>query len=480
MVKLITGDHKVTAAAIAKELGMEGGVVSGAELDSMSDADPDERVESIAVLARVAPEHKVRIVAALRRRGHIAAMTGNGINDAPALKHADIGVAMGITGTEVTKEAASMVLTDDYFATIVGAVKEGRTIYDNMVKFVRFQLSTNIGAIFTVLAATLMGLPTPLTAIQILSMNIIMDGPPAVTLGVDPARPGIMNEPPRDPSARMLTGSRLLRLVFFGAIMCVGTLAMFFYGRAAAGEGYGLTLAFTTFVIFQFFNVFNARAEFASTFDRNCLRNWKLWAALMSVLVLQAVVVPWPPAQGVFDTPWIRPRPSGRSRSPGSRPCCFWRNWISASRASFADCREKEESCMNTKQDELCVDVLAAIAWADSEVSEAELDKAIDLIDRMEYVDRPRLQEILVIPHNMPSSAKLETLDRKTRVRLLHDAYLLADYCGGVDTAELELLQAIAATILPESRWEEARECLEAYAKYEHRCDGLWGVTHLG
>lgn len=135
---------------------------------------------------------------------------------------------------------------------------------------------------------------------------------------------------------------------------------------------------------------------------------------------------------------------------------------------------------MNTKQDELCVDVLAAIAWADGEVSEVELDKAIDLIDRMEYVDRPRLQEILVIPHNMPSSAKLETLDRKTRVRLLHDAYLLADYCGGVDTAELELLQAIAATILPEARWAEARECLEAYAKYEHRCDGLWGVTHLG
>jgi len=135
---------------------------------------------------------------------------------------------------------------------------------------------------------------------------------------------------------------------------------------------------------------------------------------------------------------------------------------------------------MNTKQDELCVDVLAAIAWADGEVSETELDKAIDLIDRMEYVDRPRLQEILVIPHNMPSTAKLETLDRKTRVRLLHDAYLLAAYCGGVDTEELELLRGIAATILPESRWEEAEGCLKAYADYERRCDTLWGVTHLG
>ena len=163
------------------------------------------------------------------------------------------------------------------------------------------------GAIFTVLAATLTGLPTPFTAVQILRANIIMDGPPAMTLGVDPARPGIMNDPPRDASARMLTGSRLLRLVFFGAIMCAGTLAMFFHGRAAVSEAYGLTLVFTTFVIFQFFNVFNARAEAGSAFDRNFFRNWKLWIALMAVLVLQVVVVHWPPAQGVFDTVALAP-----------------------------------------------------------------------------------------------------------------------------------------------------------------------------
>jgi Ca2+-transporting ATPase len=301
-VRMITGDHKATAAAIARELGMQGEVATGADLDRMDEAELARRVESIAVFARVAPEHKVRIVDALRARGHVAAMTGDGVNDAPALKHADIGVAMGITGTEVTKEAAAMVLTDDNFATIVGAVKEGRTIYDNMVKFVRFQLSTNFGAIFTVLSATLLGLPTPFTAIQILWVNIIMDGPPAMTLGVDPARPGIMNDPPRKPSARILNGRRLLVLALFGAVMCAGTLGMFFYGRAVGGEAYGLTLAFTTFVIFQFFNVFNARAECRTTFNRTFFSNWKLWMALLAVLLLQVVVVHWAPAQAVFDT----------------------------------------------------------------------------------------------------------------------------------------------------------------------------------
>jgi Ca2+-transporting ATPase len=163
-VKMITGDHKATAAAIARELQLMGEVVSGAELDAMSDGELARRVNDISVFARVSPEHKVSIVKALQLAGHVVAMTGDGVNDAPALKAADIGVAMGITGTAVTKEAATMVLTDDNFATIVRAVKEGRVIFDNIVKFVRFQLSTNIGAIFTVLAATLMGWPAPFTA----------------------------------------------------------------------------------------------------------------------------------------------------------------------------------------------------------------------------------------------------------------------------------------------------------------------------
>ena len=306
-VKMITGDHKVTAAAIARELGLSGEVVDGRELDAMSEEELARRIDGISVFARVAPEHKVKIVRALKDDGHIVAMTGDGVNDAPALKAADIGVAMGITGTAVTKEAAVMVLTDDNFATIVKAVEEGRVIYDNIVKFVRFQLSTNIAAILTVLVATLLGLPAPFTAIQLLWINIIMDGPPAMTLGVEPARVGIMREHPRRQSAQILTGPRLARLVLYGAIMMVGTLYLFRHGLETHGQTYALTLAFTTFVLFQFFNVFNARAENSSAFNKHFFRNGKLWLALMCVLALQALVVHWPPAQGVFGTTALEP-----------------------------------------------------------------------------------------------------------------------------------------------------------------------------
>ncbi|MBZ0096738.1 MAG: cation-translocating P-type ATPase [Sulfuricella sp.] len=301
-VKMITGDHAITAAAIARELGLEGAVLTGAELDRLDVAELSRHIEETAVFARVAPEHKVKIVQALKARGHVVAMTGDGVNDAPALKNADIGVAMGITGTEVTREAATMVLTDDNFATIVGAVKEGRTIYDNIVKFVRFQLSTNVGAILTVLGAQLMGLPTPFTAIQILWINIIMDGPPAMTLGLEPARPGIMNELPRSTEARILTLPRFWHLLAYGAIMAAGTIGMFSYGLQTGGQAYALTLAFTTFVLFQFFNVFNARAEHGTAFNRQFFANGKLWSALIGVVGLQVVVVHWGPAQAIFST----------------------------------------------------------------------------------------------------------------------------------------------------------------------------------
>ena len=320
-VKMITGDHAITAAAIARELGLEGAVLTGAELDRLDVAELSRptvvaakqrepggdtpcgcHIEETAVFARVAPEHKVKIVQALKARGHVVAMTGDGVNDAPALKNADIGVAMGITGTEVTREAATMVLTDDNFATIVGAVKEGRTIYDNIVKFVRFQLSTNIGAILTVLGAQLLGLPTPFTAIQILWINIIMDGPPAMTLGLEPARPGIMNEAPRSPEARILTLPRFWRLLAYGTIMAAGTISVFFYGLQTGEKNYALTLAFTTFVLFQFFNVFNARTEHGTAFNRQFFANGKLWTALIGVVGLQVVVVHWGPAQEIFRT----------------------------------------------------------------------------------------------------------------------------------------------------------------------------------
>jgi Ca2+-transporting ATPase len=301
-VKMITGDHKTTAAAIARELGLEGEVITGSELDALSDEELAARINHIAVFARVSPQHKVKIVKALKADGHVTAMTGDGVNDAPALKAADIGVAMGITGTAVTREAATLVLTDDNFATIVHAVRAGRVIYDNIVKFVRFQLSTNIAAILTVLAATLLALPVPFTAIQLLWINIIMDGPPAMTLGIEPGRPGLMQEAPRTPGAQILTGRRLARLAMYGITMMIGTLAVYIYALDEGDQVYAMTLAFTTFVLYQFFNVFNARVEHSTTFNRNFLRNGKLWLALAGVVLLQILVVHWPPAQTLFGT----------------------------------------------------------------------------------------------------------------------------------------------------------------------------------
>ena len=301
-VKMITGDHAITAAAIARELGLHGAVLTGAELERIDAAELSSHIEDTAVFARVAPEHKVRIVQALKARGHVVAMTGDGVNDAPALKNADIGIAMGITGTEVTKEAAAMVLADDNFASIVGAVKEGRTIYDNIVKFVRFQLSTSVGAILTVFGAQLLGLSMPFSAIHILWIALIMDGPPAVMLGLEPSRPGIMNEAPRHRDSRILTLSRLSRLLTYGLTMAAGTLGVYFHGLQTGDAVYASTLAFTTFVLFQFFNVMNARFDATTAFNRQLFDNRRLWLALAGVLVLQVVVVNWGFAQVVFDT----------------------------------------------------------------------------------------------------------------------------------------------------------------------------------
>jgi len=209
---------------------------------------------------------------------------------------------MGRTGTEVTKEAASIVLTDDNFATIVRAVEEGRTIYANIVKFVRFQLSTNFGAVLSVFAAPLLGLPIPFDPIQLLWVNIIMDGPPAMALGADPRRPEIMDAAPRRPDAPILSIQRLVRLVGLGVIMAVGTLAVLGYGLETRAPEHARTLAFTTFVAFQFFNVFNVRSEIGTAFERYSLRNRGLWVALAVVLALQLLATNWRPAQLVFDT----------------------------------------------------------------------------------------------------------------------------------------------------------------------------------
>lgn len=301
-VKMITGDQTVTAAAIAAELGIEGKVLSSAELDRLDDAQLAERIDNIGVFARATPEQKVRIVHALKAHDHVVAMTGDGINDAPALKNADIGVAMGISGTDVTKEAATMVLTDDNFATIVHAVEEGRTIYDNIVKFVRFQLSTNIAAILTVFTAPFLGLPLPFSPIQLLWVNIIMDGPPAMALGVDPAQPGVMNEPPRNTNERILNLRRFGNLAAYGITMAVGTLGILLWALQSRPEQYALTMAFTTFVLFQIFNAFNARADKGTAFNRTFFNNHILWLALAGVVGLQVLVVYWPLAQNVFET----------------------------------------------------------------------------------------------------------------------------------------------------------------------------------
>ena len=301
-VKMITGDHKSTGSAIASELGLEGNTISGAELDRMDSYQLAAVIDDIAVFARVTPAHKVTIIRALQAKEHVVAMTGDGVNDAPALKSADIGVAMGISGTAVAKEAATMVLVDDNFATIVSAVRLGRTLYDNILKFVRFQLSTTIGAILTVFFAPLAGLPEPFTPIQILWIAIIMDGPPAVSLALDAARPGIMFEPPRRRAEPILPFSRLAKIVANGITMMVGTLAVLYYGLHSGTDQRALTLAFTTFVLFQVFNVFNARNEQCTSFNAHVFDNVMLWGSLAGVIALQAIAVHWPPAEAIFGT----------------------------------------------------------------------------------------------------------------------------------------------------------------------------------
>ncbi|MFF3374115.1 cation-translocating P-type ATPase [Streptomyces sp. NPDC002680] len=301
-VKMITGDHADTAAAIARELDIVGDVVTGADLDRMTEEQLAGRVDDIGVFARVAPEHKVAIVQALAERGHVVAMTGDGVNDAAALKAAHIGVAMGITGTDVAKEAADMVLTDDDFSTIVRAVREGRAIYANIVKFVRFQLATNIGAILTLLSASLAGLPSPLTAAQLLWINIIMDGPPAMALAVDPARDDVMRHPPRDPGERILDGRRLLAIGWAGAVMAAGTVTLFAVARSYVDADTALTMAFTTFVLFQLFNALGARTDEGPVLGRFQLRNRALWLCLAGVLVVQVAVVQLPWAGTAFGT----------------------------------------------------------------------------------------------------------------------------------------------------------------------------------
>jgi Ca2+-transporting ATPase len=307
-VKMITGDHAATATSIGRDLGLTGAVLTGEELDRIGDDELSDRIDHTSVFARVSPEHKLRLVTALQRRGHVVAMTGDGVNDAPALKKADLGVAMGVTGTEVSKEAATMVLTDDNFATIIGAVERGRTIYSNIVKFVRFQLSTTLGFALVFLLAATFGIADghPFGAIAILWVNMIMDGPPAMALGVDPADADAMRRPPRPGSEHILTRARWTAIALSAVVMAIGTLAVLRWAPGAGGEAdlpsVAGTMAFHTFVGFQFFNILSARHDTRSVFHRDTLANRWLWIALAGVALLQFGVSHVGPLQRLFDT----------------------------------------------------------------------------------------------------------------------------------------------------------------------------------
>lgn len=306
---MITGDHGTTAEAIAKTLGIMGRggrVVTGAELSNMTDEELEKLADDVYVYARVSPEHKLRIVQALQRRGHVVAMTGDGVNDAPAVKAADIGIAMGISGTDVTKEASALVLADDNFASIVAAVEEGRGIYENIRKFIRYLLASNVGEIMTMFMAMMMGLPLPLVPIQILWVNLVTDGLPAMALGVDQAENDLMQHKPRSAKENIFARRLGWKIISRGILIGVCTLAAFIL---ALNEGAGhsdqlihaQTVAFATLVMAQLIHVFDCRSS-RSIFHRKLLENKFLVLAVLSSLFLMLAVLYFEPLQPVFKT----------------------------------------------------------------------------------------------------------------------------------------------------------------------------------
>ena len=298
---MITGDHKVTATAIAKRIGIFGEgdlAVSGPELEQMTDEELDRKLTHISVYARVSPEHKIRIVTAWQRRGQIVAMTGDGVNDAPALKKADIGVAMGITGTEVSKDAAAMILADDNFATIVNAVTNGRGVYENIKNVIGFLLSGNMAGIFCVLYASLMALPAPFAAVHLLFINLLTDSLPAIAIGMEPASSDLLNRKPRDPKEPLLSGDLVKRIGLQGLLIAVPVMTAFYLGYQT-GTAEAMTMAFATLTLARLFHGFNCRE------DRSILRMGlsgnpaSLAAFGVGVLLLLAVLL-IPALHGLF------------------------------------------------------------------------------------------------------------------------------------------------------------------------------------
>jgi len=301
---MITGDHKITAEAIARELGIltNGEVISGVELEAMSDEELERRVERIEVYARVNPASKLRIVKALQKRGHVVAMTGDGVNDAPALKQADIGVAMGITGTEVAKEASDMILLDDNFATIVAAVEEGRTIYANIRKYLVYLLTGNTGTVVGLTSALVAGLPVPLSAVQILFINLLMDGAPAVALSVEPPEPDVMKKPPRDPKESIFNRYALTFIPLMGLWIGLCALFLFIYQLKTADLAKAMTAFFAGIICMRLANALNCRSEDTSLFKLGLFTNKWLVIALLSSLTLMLLAIYVPFLSKVFNT----------------------------------------------------------------------------------------------------------------------------------------------------------------------------------
>jgi Ca2+-transporting ATPase len=290
---MITGDHPATARAIASEMGIldRGEVVTGVELDARDEAELERDVERIDVFARVSPAHKLRVVAALQARGHIVAMTGDGVNDAPALKKADVGIAMGITGTDVAKESAGMNLTDDNFASIVGAVEEGRAIFDNIKKYLMYLLSSNIGEITLMAGAMMLGLPMPLSAVQILYVNLATDGLPALALAVDPQEPDLMLRSPRRLDRGILTRPIVSLMALGGLWSCLLNLGIFAWAlKSGRGQAEAMSMTFVALVLIQFFKAYSFRSERRSILKGPFANRWLNLAILWEVAILLCVL----------------------------------------------------------------------------------------------------------------------------------------------------------------------------------------------
>ncbi len=298
---MITGDHKVTATAIAKQIGIfkEGDLaVVGPELDVMSEEELDEKITRISVYARVSPENKIRIVEAWQKRGNIVAMTGDGVNDAPALKKADIGVAMGITGTEVSKDAASMILSDDNFATIIKAVANGRNVYRNIKNAIGFLLSGNMAGIFAVLYTSLLALPVPFQPVHLLFINLLTDSLPALAIGMEPAEKNLLKQPPRDPKEGILTKAFLFRIGWQGALIAFCTMVSW-YGGFRVNAATASTMAFATLTLARLFHGFNCRSAY-SLKKIGFRRNWYSLGAFLAGVLLLAAVLLLPPLHHLF------------------------------------------------------------------------------------------------------------------------------------------------------------------------------------